>query len=182
MNSVDKINVVSAASAADATKNAQDAGNADKKGKILNSDELKDYLPHRYPFLLVDRVLDYEVSKTIHGIKNVTGNEEFFSGHFPGQAVMPGVLMIEALAQAAGVLYFLTAGTRPGEEWFYFAGIDNARFKRIVIPGDQLHLHVEMVRNKFDLWMFSGRATVDGELACSVDLKIVKVRGAVKNG
>lgn len=156
--------------------------NAGKKGKILNSDEIKDYLPHRYPFLLVDRVLDYEVGKTIHAIKNITCNEELFNGHFPQQSVMPGVLIIEALAQAAGVLYFLTAGTRPSEEWFYFAGIDNARFKRIVSPGDQLHLHVEMVRNKFDLWMFSARATVDAELACSVDLKIVRVKGPIQHG
>lgn len=151
-----------------------------KANKTLNNHEIKEYLPHRYPFLMVDKIVEYEPGKFIHGIKNVTCNEGFFNGHFPQQSVMPGVLMLEALAQTAGVLYFLTANTKPSaDEWFYFAGIDNARFKRIVYPGDQLHLHVEIVRNKFDLWVFKATATVSDEIACSAELKIL--RGALKH-
>lgn len=149
--------------------------NTKNSSKVLGINEIKNYLPHRYPFLLVDRVLDYEVGKSIHGIKNLTNNESFFNGHFPLQPVMPGVLIIEALAQAAGILYFLTTGTKAVEtEYYYLVGIDNARFKHIVYPGDQLHLHVQMVRNKLSLWVFNAEATVNGETVCSVELKVVK--------
>lgn len=143
--------------------------------KMLGNNEIKNYLPHRYPFLLVDKVIDYELGKSIHGIKNVTCNEEFFNGHFPLNAVMPGVLQIEALAQTAGILYFLTTNTKPSAEiWFYLAGVDNARFKSIVYPGDQLHLHAEMLRSKLGIWMFNAWAAVDGKIVCSAELKIAK--------
>jgi 3-hydroxyacyl-[acyl-carrier-protein] dehydratase len=149
--------------------------------KKLNISEIRTYLPHSYPFLLVDRIEDYEIGKSIIGIKNVTYNEEFFCGHFQMQPIMPGVLLLEALAQTAGILYFLTTNTKASpENWFYFAGIDNARFKKVVIPGDQLKLHVKMVGNKFGkIWFFDAEAKVDGEIVCSVELKIAK--GALKN-
>lgn len=149
-------------------------------GKILEFQDIKKLLPHRYPFLLVDRILDYEIGKSILGLKNVTGNENFFTGHFPEIAVMPGVLMIEALAQTAGVLYFLTTQTKAGRDnWFYFAGIDNARFKRVVIPGDQLMLHVNMIKSRLDIYVFEAEAKVDDKLVCFVEFKIAK--GVLKN-
>lgn len=150
----------------------------EKTQKMLGFNEIKDYLPHRYPFIFVDKVLDYQLGKSIHAIKNVTGNENFFNGHFPSQPIMPGVLMIEALAQTAGMLYFLTTNTKASEkDFFYLAGVDKTRFKRIVYPGDQLHFWVEMGSNKLGLWLFNAKATVDsidGDLACSAELKIVK--------
>jgi 3-hydroxyacyl-[acyl-carrier-protein] dehydratase len=148
-------------------------------GKIINFDEIKkNYLPHRYPFLLVDKVLNYEEGKWIDAIKNVTGNEEFFQGHFPNLAVMPGVLILEALAQASGILYFLTTQTRSSaDNWFYFAGIDNAKFKRVIEPGDQLQLHAEIAAHKLNMWVFNVKATVAGELACSAEVKIAKKGG-----
>ena len=141
----------------------------------LDINEILNYLPHRYPFLLVDRVLEYKKGETLLGLKNVTHNEPFFPGHFPGKPVMPGVIMIEALAQAAGILIFLTTDTKPHKEnMFYFAGIDNVRFKRIVEPGDQLLLHIELDRNKRDLWKFITRATVNGEIACTANIMIAR--------
>lgn len=148
-----------------------------KANHKLGISEIKKYLPHRYPFLLVDRIEDYELGKSIVGIKNVTYNEEFFCGHFPLQSVMPGVLQVEALAQTAGMLYFLTTNTKASaENWFYFAGIDDIRFKKIVVPGDQLKLHVKMLGNKFEkFWFFDAEARVDGEVVCSATkLKIAK--------
>ena len=115
--------------------------------KTLDILAIKSLLPHRYPLLLVDRVLDWEADKTITAIKNVTVNEEFFQGHFPHKPVMPGVLMIEALAQTAALLSFLSMGVKPDENSVvYFVGIDNARFKRPVEPGDQLKMDVEILR------------------------------------
>lgn len=145
-----------------------------EQNKTINIEEIKTYLPHRYPFLLVDRVTDYDLEKgLIYGYKNLTANEEFFNGHFPRHPVMPGVLMIEALAQLSGILYFLKKNIKPSAEGrFYFAGVDSAKFKRVVIPGDKLSLDVQLIRNKFDIWMFSGQATVDGDLACSCEFKI----------
>ena len=114
----------------------------------LDINQIKEYLPHRYPMLLVDRVLDYELGKSIVAIKNVTANEEYFNGHFPHKPVMPGVLMIEALAQSAALLAFLTMGRKPDSaSVVYFVGIDAARFKRPVGPGDQLRMEVEIIRS-----------------------------------
>lgn len=128
-------------------------------------------LPHRYPFLLVDRVLEIEKGKRIKALKNVTINEPFFSGHFPHRPVMPGVLMLEALAQTAALLAFDTLGVRPDEKTvYYFAGIDGARFKRPVEPGDQLTLEVELDRMKSGIFKFNSRASVGSELAVEAGL------------
>jgi 3-hydroxyacyl-[acyl-carrier-protein] dehydratase len=128
-------------------------------------------LPHRYPILLVDRVLEVEKGKRIKAIKNVTINEEFFNGHFPHRPVMPGVLMLEALAQTAALLSFETLGETPDENTvYYFAGIDGARFKRPVEPGDQLILEVELERMKAGIFKFKARALVGAELAVEADL------------
>ncbi len=128
-------------------------------------------LPHRYPFLLVDRVLEIDKGKTIKALKNVTMNEPFFEGHFPHRPVMPGVLMLEALAQAAALLSFDALGASPNDQMiYYFAGIDGARFKRPVEPGDQLILEAELLRMKAGIFKFKTRATVDGELAVEAEL------------
>jgi len=137
----------------------------------LDINEIKEYLPHRYPMLLVDRVLHWESGKTITAIKNVTANEEFFNGHFPNKPVMPGVLMIEAMAQAAALLSFLTTGRKPDDTTVvYFLGIDNARFKRPVEPGDQLKIEAEIVKVTRGIWKYKARATVDGQLAVEADM------------
>ena len=128
-------------------------------------------LPHRYPFLLVDRVLELDKGKTIKALKNVTMNEPFFEGHFPHRPVMPGVLMLEALAQAAALLSFDALGVEPNDTMiYYFAGIDGARFKRPVEPGDQLILEAELIRMKAGIFKFKTRATVAGELAVEAEL------------
>ncbi len=128
-------------------------------------------LPHRYPFLLVDRVLSIEKGKSIKALKNVTINEPFFEGHFPHRPVMPGVLMLEALAQAAALLAFDTLGSSPSDEMvYYFAGIDGARFKRPVEPGDQLTLEVELLRMKAGIFKFKARALVGDELTVEAEL------------
>ena len=133
------------------------------------------HLPHRYPFLLVDRVLSVEAGKSIHAYKNVSINEPFFQGHFPHYKVMPGVLIIEALAQAAGILAFRTLGEMPeAHSVFYFVGIDGARFKKPVTAGDQLHLHVEVLRQLRGVWKFKAVARVDGELAAEAELMCAK--------
>lgn len=128
-------------------------------------------LAHRYPFLLVDRVIAYEKGKSLTAIKNVTFNEPFFAGHFPAIPTMPGVLMLEAMAQTCGLLTAQDTGIRPEDGViFYLAGIDNARFKRVVVPGDQLTFHVEIDKVKRTLWRFKARTSVDGDLACEADL------------
>lgn len=129
------------------------------------------HLPHRYPFLLIDRVLDYTEDKSLVAIKNVTINEPFFQGHFPNRPVMPGVLVIEAMAQACGLLSFRTLNTMPGKTSVYlFVGIDKARFKRPVEPGDQLRIEVTITRKMHNIWKFAASAKVDDELCCSADL------------
>ncbi|AMP00935.1 beta-hydroxyacyl-(acyl-carrier-protein) dehydratase FabZ [Collimonas arenae] len=136
----------------------------------LDINQIKKYLPHRYPLLLVDRVLNWESGKSITAIKNVTINEEFFNGHFPNKPVMPGVLTIEALAQTAALLSFLTEGRTPDENTVvYFLGIDNARFRRPVEPGDQIKLDVEIVRVVRGIWKYKAIASVDGELAVEAE-------------
>jgi len=128
-------------------------------------------MPHRYPILLVDRVLELEPGVRIAALKNVTVNEPYFQGHFPGHPVMPGVLIIESLAQAAAVLTYVTMKTSyPEGTLFLFAGIDGARFKRPVGPGDQLRLEVTMDRIRRGVGKFTGRALIDGELACEAEL------------
>jgi 3-hydroxyacyl-[acyl-carrier-protein] dehydratase len=137
----------------------------------LDVNGIMEFLPHRYPFLLVDRVLACEPGKTLRAIKNVTMNEPFFAGHFPGHPVMPGVLVIEALAQASAILAYRTPGPHNSEgALFLFAGIDNARFRRQVAPGDQLLLEVEVLRIVRGVGKFAARATVDGEMAAQAEL------------
>ncbi|MBU3653231.1 MAG: 3-hydroxyacyl-ACP dehydratase FabZ [Limnohabitans sp.] len=128
-------------------------------------------LPHRYPILLVDRVLEIEKGKKIRALKNISINEPFFTGHFPHRPVMPGVLMLEALAQAAALLAFDTLGVTPDDKTvYYFAGIDGARFKRPVEPGDQLILEVELLRMKAGIFKFGARALVGSEVATEAEL------------
>ena len=137
----------------------------------LDINQIKEYLPHRYPLLLVDRVLDWEKDKRITAIKNVTINEEFFNGHFPHKPVMPGVMMIEALAQTAALLSFLTMGQKPDENSVvYFIGIDGVRFKRPVGPGDQLKMDVEILRCTRGIWKYKAVATVDEQIAVEAEL------------
>ena len=137
----------------------------------LDIRDILGHLPHRYPFLLIDRVIELEKGKRIVAIKNVTINEPYFVGHFPHLPVMPGVLQIEALAQAAGILSFQTMGRVSDERSvYYFVGIDHARFKRPVVPGDQLRLEVEIVRVARSIWKYAGRATVDGQVSAEAEL------------
>jgi len=141
----------------------------------MNIRDILDHLPHRYPFLQVDRVISCEPGKSIHAYKNLTINEPFFAGHFPGIPVMPGVLIMEALAQAAGILSFKTLGVKPDENsLFYFAGIDNARFKKPVTPGDQLHLHVSILRRMRGIWKYKAEARVDGHVVAEAELMCTK--------
>jgi 3-hydroxyacyl-[acyl-carrier-protein] dehydratase len=138
---------------------------------MMDIHQILKQLPHRYPFLLVDRVLSIEKGKSIRALKNVTINEPFFQGHFPHRPVMPGVLMLEALAQAAALLAFDTLGSSPSDEMvYYFAGIDGARFKRPVEPGDQLTLEVELLRMKAGIFKFKARALVGDELTVEAEL------------
>ena len=133
--------------------------------KILN------LLPHRYPFILVDRVLEYVPYDYLHAIKNVTINEPFFTGHFPGNPIMPGVLMLEAMAQAGAILSNLSRTAKEGHEFLYFfAGVDNAKFKQVVTPGDQLQINVKLMGQKRDFWRLHCEAFVGEKLACSADL------------
>jgi 3-hydroxyacyl-[acyl-carrier-protein] dehydratase len=140
-------------------------------GTQMDIYEVLEYLPHRYPFLLIDRVLSYEPGKNIVALKNVSINEPFFSGHFPHYPVMPGVLTIEAMAQAAIILAFKTLDTKPDDKSvYYFVGIDGARFKKPVSAGDQLILKVSFLRNLRGLWKFSATAEVDGQIAAEAEL------------
>jgi len=133
--------------------------------------QVLEYLPHRYPFLLIDRVVSYESGKKIVAQKNVTINEPFFTGHFPNHPVMPGVLIIEALAQAAAILSFRTMNQKPDPETvYYFVGIDHARFKRPVGPGDTLMLEAELKRHARNMWIFSCVARVDNTIATEAEL------------
>jgi len=138
---------------------------------MMDIHEILKLLPHRYPILLVDRVLEVEKGKRIKALKNVTINEPFFVGHFPRRPVMPGVMMLEAMAQTAALLSFASLDVSPDSNAvYYFAGIDNARFKRPVEPGDQLVMDVELIRSKAGIFKFKGVARVAEELACEAEL------------
>ena len=142
--------------------------------------EVLKYLPHRYPFLLIDRIISIDPGKSLVALKNVTINETFFMGHFPEHPVMPGVLILEAMAQAGGVLAYKSTNTFPDQGvLYYFAGIDNARFRRIVEPGDQLRLEVKVLRSKREIWKLEGCAYVEDELAFAAEFLSArkKVRG-----
>ena len=137
----------------------------------LDIHDILEHLPHRYPFLLIDKVIDYQVGEFLHGVKNVTYNEPCFTGHFPHRPVFPGVLILEALAQATGVLGFKTMDKRPDDKsLYYFVGIDGARFKRPVEPGDVVHLHVTQTKRKRDIWFFEAQAKVEGKVVCAASL------------
>jgi 3-hydroxyacyl-[acyl-carrier-protein] dehydratase len=137
----------------------------------MDVNEIRNFLPHRYPFLLIDRVTELEVGESILAYKNVTVNEPFFNGHFPCRPIMPGVLIIEAMAQATGLLGFRTMGEEPQNDTLYMlVAVNKARFKRQVEPGDQLMLHASIKKRKGIMWVFDVKATVDGQLVASAEL------------
>lgn len=137
----------------------------------MDINEIQEYLPHRYPFLLVDRVEELVEGESIVAYKNVTVNEPFFQGHFPGMPIMPGVLIIEAMAQAAGVLGFKSVGKKPSDgSIYYFVGADNVRFKRKVVPGDKLCLKASIVSQKRGIWKFECEGSVGDEFVCSATI------------
>ena len=138
---------------------------------IMDIDAVREHLPHRYPFLLVDRVLDIELGKRIEAYKNLSINEPFFDGHFPDNPVFPGVLLVEAMAQAAGILGFKSMGKTPADgSIYYLVGVDNLRFKRPCVPGDRVHLHAEIVSERRGIWKFAVRAEVDEKLCASATI------------
>jgi 3-hydroxyacyl-[acyl-carrier-protein] dehydratase len=137
---------------------------------MIMIDEILTMLPHTYPFLLVDRILEIEPGKRIVGIKNVTYNEPFFPGHFPGRPIMPGVLIVEAMAQTAGVLVFKSIEEESHKKPVFFLGMDNVKFRKPVVPGDQLRLELEITRHRQSIWGFKGKAFVDENLVAEGDL------------
>ncbi|UOY04670.1 3-hydroxyacyl-ACP dehydratase FabZ [Candidatus Blochmanniella camponoti] len=137
---------------------------------VLHIEEVLELLPHRFPFLLVDRVLNFEKGKFLRAVKNVSFNEPFFQGHFPGKPIFPGVLILEAMAQATGILAFKSTGKLAPGELYYFAAIDAARFKRPVQPGDQMILDVEFIKERRGIARFKGIATVNEEMACEASM------------
>ncbi|MEQ3635513.1 3-hydroxyacyl-ACP dehydratase FabZ [Alcanivorax sp.] len=142
---------------------------------MMDIQEVREYLPHRYPFLLIDRVLNLEPGKRIEALKNVTINEPFFNGHFPEEPIMPGVLIIEAMAQAAGILGFVTENKKPSDGYIYLlVGTDKARFKRRVVPGDALHLFAEYVVIKRNILKFTCEAQVDGKTVASAEMLVAE--------
>jgi 3-hydroxyacyl-[acyl-carrier-protein] dehydratase len=141
--------------------------------QMMDIQQVMRYLPHRFPFLLVDRVLEVVAGKSIRALKNVTFNEPFFPGHFPTRPVMPGVLIIEAMAQSAGILTFVSEGVVPQpDDRFYFVGIDKARFRKPVEPGDQLIMDAVLVRSLKGIWKFEATATVDGREVASAEMML----------
>lgn len=139
--------------------------------KVLDINEIMEHLPHRYPFLLIDRVLEFVPNESLKGYKNVTYNEPFFAGHFPQKPIMPGVLIIEALAQATGLLAFRTMEKHADKNsLYYLVGIDKVRFKNIVEPGDRLDLEVKVTKVKRGIWLFKGVASVEGKVVTTADL------------
>lgn len=140
-------------------------------------EDIKKMLPHRYPFLLLDRVLELEEGKRCKALKNVTGNEPFFQGHFPGNPIMPGVLIVEAMAQACGIAAFALEKD-VANKWLLFAGIDKARFKRPVVPGDQLIIEASYVSHRLNVWQFQGRASVDGRVVSQAEIRVATIEKA----
>ncbi len=137
----------------------------------MNINDVLKYLPHRYPMLLIDRVICFEPGKSLTAIKNVTYNENFFQGHFPNRPVMPAVLILEAMAQATGIFAFKTLGTLPNERSiYYFVGVDKARFRRPVEPGDQMQIHVRLIRTARSVWRVESEASVDGVVTANAVL------------
>src|SRR5262245_8338624 len=151
-----------------------ESGTKSKRRKAETADILK-LLPHRYPFLLVDRIVDMDGDHSAKGIKNVTANEPCFQGHFPGNPVMPGVLIIEGMAQTAGALCMSTIDEFKEPPLVYFMAIDKARFRRPVVPGDTIHYHVQKMRNRGRVWRFRARALVDGALVAEAEVSAVIV-------
>lgn len=138
---------------------------------MMHIDEIREHLPHRYPFLLVDRVMELNLGESIVAYKNLSINEPFFDGHFPEKPVFPGVLLVEAMAQAAGILGFKTMGKTPADgSIYYFVGADNLRFKRPCVPGDQVMLRASIVSDRRGIWKFNVSSDVDGELAASATI------------
>jgi 3-hydroxyacyl-[acyl-carrier-protein] dehydratase len=137
----------------------------------INIEEIKEFLPHRYPMLLVDRVTEIDLGNSIKGYKNITTNEPYFMGHFPGKEIMPGVLIVEAMAQISGILGFKTMNKTPEEgSIYYFVGADDLRFKRPAVPGDKLTLESEVITNKRGIWKFACKASVEGELVAKAKI------------
>ena len=134
---------------------------------------IKGILPHRYPFLMIDRVLEIEAGKYCKALKNITSNEEVFQGHFPQQAVFPGVLMVEAMAQTAGIVIHSTSEGEEEEGLFFFAGINNAKFRAPVVPGDQLILETKLANQRRNFWVFEGRASVDEKLVAQAEVRLM---------
>jgi beta-hydroxyacyl-ACP dehydratase FabZ len=142
---------------------------------MIGLKEIQDVLPHRYPFLLVDRIVEMELGKRVVGLKNVTINEPFFMGHFPGHPIMPGVLILEAMAQVGGFLLMRGLGARAEKKVLYFTGIDAARFRRPVVPGDQIRFEVEILQSRRQMCRMKGAALVDGQVAAEAELSAVVV-------
>jgi 3-hydroxyacyl-[acyl-carrier-protein] dehydratase len=140
---------------------------------MMNIEEIKNILPHRYPFLLVDRVLEVQKGKYCKALKNISGNEEVFQGHFPGQAVLPGVMIIEALAQTAGIVIHSGKEDSSSSEIVFFAGIDKAKFRIPVVPGDQLVLETNLISQRRNFWVFEGKASVEDKLAAQAEIKLM---------
>ena len=140
---------------------------------MMNLEEIKKILPHRYPFLLVDRVLEVKKGKYCKALKNISGNEEVFQGHFPSQALLPGVMIIEALAQTAGIVIHSGKVDASSSEIVFFAGIDKAKFRIPVVPGDQLVLEISLINQRRNFWVFEGKASVDNKLAAQAEIKLM---------
>ncbi len=144
------------------------------ENKTMNITEIQELLPHRYPFLLIDRVTHFEEAKTLTAIKNVSVNEPQFTGHFPQLPVFPGVLILEAMAQATGLLAFKSFGAPAENELYYFASVDGAKFRKPVVPGDQMIIEVEFIKDRRGIALFNGVAKVDGDVVCSAELKCAR--------
>jgi 3-hydroxyacyl-[acyl-carrier-protein] dehydratase len=138
---------------------------------IMDINQIMKILPHRFPFLMVDRVVEHDPGKRIVAIKNVTINEPFFPGHFPGHPIMPGVLIIEAMAQVGGILAYMASSDEIKKKVCYFGSIDGAKFRKPVVPGDQLRIEIDVKACKRGIWVFSGKAYVDGKLVTEAELK-----------